>query len=115
MYPTRIEGTTHEFGQPADWDAEKHGECMTLAVRLTDDGCCESAWRPTEDEIRALLKGAPLILRVYGGQPAVMLTVEDVSYSRVEIELKGDYFSREQVLALIEQIDLAGCGPDQKS
>jgi len=117
MYPTRIEGSTHEFGQPADWDAEKHGECMTLAVRLTDDGCCESAWRLTKDEMGALLKGASVILRVYGGQPAVMLTVEGVSYSHVEIDLKGETFTREQVLELIAKINEAsgqGCVVDQE-
>ncbi|RZN30466.1 hypothetical protein [Bradyrhizobium sp. Leo121] len=77
MIPIRIKGSTHYLGAPKGWDPDKDGPCLHLAVRASADGTrWESAWEPTPDELKALNEGSPVILRVVGGQPPVMLYVE---------------------------------------
>ena len=80
MIPIRIKGSTHYLGAPEGWDPDKDGPCVHLAVRIFVRGeemiCCESAWEPTPDELAALNAGSPVILRVAGGQPPVMLYAE---------------------------------------
>lgn len=80
MIPIRIKGSTHYLGAPKGWDPDKDGPCAHLAVRISVRGeeqiLCESAWEPTPDEIKAINEGSPIILRVVGGQPPVMLYVE---------------------------------------
>jgi hypothetical protein len=74
MIPKRITGATRYLGAPAGW-APEDGNCAHLAIRDVD-GCCESAWEPTPDELEALNSGGAVVLCVKGGQPPVMLFVE---------------------------------------
>src|SRR5690242_18991268 len=80
MLPIRIQGATHEFGRPADWDEAKHGKCSTLAVKALKDGAgtplLVSAWQPTPLDLELLKAGAPVLLYVWGGgHPPVALHV----------------------------------------
>jgi hypothetical protein len=74
MISIRIAEATHFFGEPKAWKPED-GRCTTLAVRKVGD-VYESAWEPTPYELAMLVAGGKIVLRVYGGQPPVMLTVE---------------------------------------
>lgn len=55
--------------------------CGNLPVRFIerpDVGVvCESAWKPTQEELVVLLTGGYVVLGVVGGQPPVYLTVTD--------------------------------------
>ena len=75
MIPRRILNATHVLGAPSEWDAEKNGKCHKLAVRVKDK-IFESAWEPTPEEIEAIVRGASVVLSVYGGQPPVRISVE---------------------------------------
>jgi hypothetical protein len=75
MTPDRIDGATHELRAPVGWDVAEHGPCEKLPVRVVGE-CCESAWRPTPEEIEFLQAGGMVVLRIYGRQPAVALYVE---------------------------------------
>lgn len=77
MIPARIAGATHYMGAPKGWKPEEDGNCCHLAVRVTDN-VWESAWEPTPAEVAAISAGAKIVLRVVGGQPPVMLCVEDL-------------------------------------
>jgi hypothetical protein len=68
MIPRRITGATHLMLAPKDWNADEHGKCLDLAIRMVG-GVCESAWEPTPAELAALNAGGSIILRVVGGQP----------------------------------------------
>lgn len=78
----RIEGATHRYGQPKDWDEEKNGKCQTLPVRVHDVGgmqCMTSSWQPTPEELARLNAGAPVHLHIFSCvHPPVCLTVEDL-------------------------------------
>lgn len=83
MIPGRIADATLTLGAPDGWDIEKHGPCSGLPVRIDTSRagppCFSSAWFPTPEELRAMLAGAPVILRLVGnGHPPVMLSVGDV-------------------------------------
>ena len=75
MRPAAISGATHTFSAPKGWDESVSGPCADLDVRRTDD-ICESAWRPTAEELAALNAGGVVVLSIMGGQPPVMLSVE---------------------------------------
>lgn len=75
MIPVRIAGTTHYLGAPKGWEPEKDGNCVHLAVRVTDN-LWQSAWEPTPGELELLNAGGKIILSVIGGQPPVALSVE---------------------------------------
>lgn len=77
MIAKRINNATHRLGAPSDWDESK-GKCHALSIRQTD-GCCESAWEPTPEELQLLNAGGSVILRVRGGQPPVLLYVEPLA------------------------------------
>lgn len=60
MRPTTIINPTHKYEAPANWDAEKHGECGALFVRASDDnGLVElfSCWKPNATELLHLNSG----------------------------------------------------------
>lgn len=77
MMPGEIRFATRALGAPADWDAEKQGECMTLPIR-DRDGTMQSAWYPSEEEIAALILGKPVILTIWGSaHPPVSVGVGD--------------------------------------
>jgi hypothetical protein len=76
MIPRRIAGATLNLGPPEGWDK---GECSPLAVRVENDtgySVCASAWEPTPEELTRLVTGGSVVLRVFGMQPPVALTVE---------------------------------------
>ena len=76
MRPTCIKGVNKTYSAPDGWDEAKHGKCGTLFVMKHMDGelpVCSSAWLPTEEELAHLNAGGPIILHIYGGQPAVKL------------------------------------------
>jgi hypothetical protein len=75
MTPVKINQHSHKFIRPDNWDEEAHGPCGDLYVRV-EEGVCESAWRPSRAELKALQEGHAVILRVYGRQPPVALYVE---------------------------------------
>jgi hypothetical protein len=74
-----IAGQTRVFGAPADWSAEKFGECGALPIRdepFADGNKMVSEWKPTEIELEHLKLGAPLQLGVVGTvHPVVSLGV----------------------------------------
>lgn len=76
MIPMRIANATHHMGAPKGWKPEADGNCCHLAVRVVDGNVYESAWEPTPAELAMLNAGGSILLRIVGGQPAVMLGVE---------------------------------------
>lgn len=74
MIPVRIEGATHVYASPADFDEGAHGKCGNLHV-LKQDGIFYSAWEPTPTELAALLHGGKVIVGVYGLQPPIAIGV----------------------------------------
>lgn len=72
----RIANATHCMGAPKGWKPEEDGNCCHLAVRVVDGNVHESAWEPTPGELAMLNAGGSILLRIVGGQPPVMLTVE---------------------------------------
>lgn len=80
MIPKVIAGATHWLRKPDEWKQED-GSCAALAVRV-DGGVYASAWEPTPAEMALLNAGGRVVLRVLGGQPPVMLTVEEDSDDR---------------------------------
>jgi hypothetical protein len=76
MKPGKIRFATHALAAPADWDAEKYGECDPLQVRKRADGIMESAWYPSTDELTLLAMGRPVILSIWGDvHPPVSVNV----------------------------------------
>lgn len=77
MRPAVIAGATKIFSKPKDWDEERDGKCVDLHVRINpEQRTCESAWKPSAEELAALNAGGVVVLSVVGGQPPVMLSVE---------------------------------------
>jgi hypothetical protein len=87
MQPVKIFDHDAVLSAPKDWDAAKYGACGDLYVRRENDGSVfASAWSPTPEELMLLNLGAPVILRIAGGQPPVSLKVEmDVAAARQAI------------------------------
>ncbi|SDC29826.1 hypothetical protein SAMN05444678_102232 [Sphingomonas sp. YR710] len=81
MIIARIAGCTRVLGAPAGWTPETSGPCLGLPIRDEVNGdlpCMVSAWEPTPAELRAILSGAKIMLRIVGtGHPPVMLYVGD--------------------------------------
>jgi hypothetical protein len=80
VIPRRISGSTHALGAPKDWDNAVDGNCCTLHVRWVQEGghmCAQSAWEPTPAELAMLNNGGSVVLSIVGGQPPVMLSVEE--------------------------------------
>lgn len=78
MRPINFEGMTTIFTKPQGWDTERDGVCFDLPVMRRADGECVSMWKPTAAELKQLAAGAAVRLSIVGGQPPVMLSVEDV-------------------------------------
>jgi hypothetical protein len=76
MEALKISGATHFFGPPAGWQDTDERTCGYLHVRI-DGNSCQSAWRPTPDELAALNAGGSVILEIIGVQPPVALWVSD--------------------------------------
>ncbi len=82
MIVTTIKGFTNVLGEPKDWDRRANGEVFGLPVKIEPHGdtiSATSAWKPTAEEMGALQKGAPIHLRVIGGQPPVSVYVEGMA------------------------------------
>lgn len=103
MTPHHINGATHIFQQPADWDADKHGRCGDLAV-LVADGCSLSAWKPSAAERRIIAEGGVIVLQVVGGQPPVCLWAQDGVSTPVPVVPDRTILAREvlRLTALLE-------------
>lgn len=82
MTPIRIAGHTHVLGVPKEWKPERDGVCTGLAVRKIEN-VWQSAWEPTPGELDRLAAGAKIVLSIVGGQPPVMLTVEEAEIDDV--------------------------------
>lgn len=82
MMPTMIENVTRVIGAPQNWQEGEHGRCLGLPVRLEmRDGIAfmVSAWRPSPDELAALIDGATVHLAISAPQhPVVQMGVGPV-------------------------------------
>lgn len=78
----RIDNATRVLGAPLDWDVTKYGPCGSLPIRdekTAQGSLMWSAWFLAEDEIAALVAGAPLYLGVVGDiHPPVCMNVGPV-------------------------------------
>jgi len=75
MTPTVILHANTLLQPPARWDAEKHGECQPLAVRIEGE-VVQSAWLPSPEELAMLNAGGHVVLTLYGLVPPAALHVE---------------------------------------
>jgi len=76
MNKALIEGATNNPGAPAGMEER----CGTLPIRVVPDGnsiICQSAWKPTPEELAVLSDGGYVVLHVWGWQVPVALTVAD--------------------------------------
>lgn len=76
MNKALIEGATNNPGAPAGMEAT----CSRLPIRVVrdDDGIvCQSAWKPTPEELAVLTDGGYVVLHIAGWQVPVALTVTD--------------------------------------
>ena len=86
MNPTETRGATNKYERPANWNAEKNGECGDLMVRVDTYGAdqiieCISTWKPTAGELRKLNAGGVIeiglsipnqcVMRAYVVDPVV--------------------------------------------
>lgn len=81
MLTKMISGVGVLLGAPKDWNLARDGECGVLPIRVhgrrgQGDTYCESAWEPTPRELEQLNAGGQVVLRVYGWQVPVALSVE---------------------------------------
>lgn len=72
MRPIGISGANRTFGAPANWDADTHGVCASLEVRV-NQGVYQSAWKPSEDDLAVLRAGGHVVLSIVGSQPVIAL------------------------------------------
>lgn len=69
MEMIKLPGMNRELGAPKDWDAEKDGPCGSLPVFAeVSNGTMRmtSAWKPSAEELDALLRGGVVALVIYG-------------------------------------------------
>lgn len=91
MEIVKIDGATRVLGKPADWD-ESQGECVELPIVDHPEGWMVSEWRPTQEELRALIEGGSIRLWVQGSaHPAVFIeaieqTGAQVAYPTAQLE-----------------------------
>lgn len=91
MEIVKIEGATRVLGAPADWD-NTQGECVGLPIVDHPEGWMISEWRPTQEEMRALIEGGSIRLWVQGSaHPAVSIeaiesTGAQVAYPTAQLE-----------------------------
>ena len=75
---TNIEGKTHNFSKPKNWDDERDGRCGTLPVRVEEVGLYNyhySTWKPDAEELALLNAGGAVELCCVGQQPPVSVGV----------------------------------------
>lgn len=84
MIPIKHDLCNHEFGAPPGWNEEHPNlQCETLHVLLgvdevTHTRAMQSFWKPTEEEIMALAKGAAVCLTIFGTtHPVVAVGVKE--------------------------------------
>lgn len=81
MNPIDISGRTRAIGAPLNWDQNLDGSCGVLCVRDGVDlqsgaRTMTSAWKPTDEDMRLLAKGLPVLLTIFGvTHPVVALAV----------------------------------------
>lgn len=81
MRPTVTRGAQHNYQKPENWDEEKDGPCGDLQVRKELYGergiiQCVSTWKPSAEELRALLAGGVIELLICSvDQPPCALCV----------------------------------------
>lgn len=79
MNPVDITGRTRAIGAPRNWDQQLDGVCGVLCVRDGIDlqsgaRTMTSAWQPTNDDLRLLAEGLPVLLTIFGAvHPVVSL------------------------------------------
>lgn len=77
MNPALIEGATNNPGAPKGME----GQVRRLPIRVSEQDdlgtVCESAWKPTAEELAVLNDGGYVILGIVGWQPPVYLTITD--------------------------------------
>lgn len=77
MNKALIDGATNNPGAPAGME----DSCGTLPIRVArDEGghmVCQSAWKPTAEELAVLTDGGFVVLSVWCWQVPVALTVVD--------------------------------------
>jgi hypothetical protein len=77
-----IDGAVANPGAPKNWDPEL-GTCGGLPIRVVrkvdsnEIAYCESAWRPTPEELAILNAGGNVVLRVVGWQCPVYIGAEE--------------------------------------
>lgn len=80
MQIERIATANMLLGAPEGWDAEKEGCEVVGLPAYRHEGGFVSQWRPTLEELEAMLNGAPIWLHVLGdGHPPVSVTVAPIS------------------------------------
>lgn len=81
MRPVEFVGQTILFGPPEGWDQARDGKCVVLPVKVESDGQNQSAvsyWKPSREELAALIAGAAVRLSIVGMQPPVWIAVEHI-------------------------------------
>lgn len=85
MISQKLPGYDLPMGAPSNWNEAEDGPCDILMVKAdryeTATGgiafkSCESAWKPTPEELELLNAGGYVVLHVVGRQPPVALWVE---------------------------------------
>lgn len=98
MRPVEFTEQTTIFGPPENWDESVDGKCMNLPVGIFP---CEhrkgmvyaiSMWLPSPKDIEEILKGKPIAVQIYGGQPPISLyTIDDEGTPNIDESWKdGD-------------------------
>lgn len=108
MNPKVIDGWNAAPGAPVNWNPERDGPCGSLPIRVHPPEAlkpgafmgvewCDSAWEPTPHELAKLNAGGQVVLRCYGWQIPVSLTVEAAPRAPADetpIPVRGMSFSK---------------------
>ncbi len=63
MRSVKFDGANLRLGPPADWDAARHGECLTIwGLRDRKAQTVTTIWQPTPEEREAIAAGANVAL-----------------------------------------------------
>jgi len=105
----KIDGATRVLGAPADWD-NTQGECVGLPIVDHPEGWMISQWRPTHEELRALIEGGSIRLWVQGTvHPVVSIEAiakddSQLAYPNAQIEENAKWL-RQTLQTLSETLD----------
>lgn len=79
MIPTSIQGATHRYSAPANWNEKDFGPCAVLEVRRQTLGTglnavieCYSAWKPSAEELAVLNAGGSVEIGLVMPQQCAM-------------------------------------------